>query len=160
VEEPVMMFIEQIKENQQVVGADGGHVGTIDGVSGQLLKLKKNDPESGGAHHYLDIGLVVAVEGDTIKLIRPLRQSNVGPRLPSECHASARFHRGPLCFRVGLRGEGATWHHRGTLRPGDEFAADDCPAPRVGRPYERRPVRIRRADNFVGGIQRSPTTLL
>ena len=66
-----MMFVEQIKEGQKVVGSDGAHVGTVDGLSGQLLKLKKNDPESGGSHHYLDIGLVVAIEGDTIKLIVP-----------------------------------------------------------------------------------------
>jgi len=66
-----MMFVEQIKEGQRVIGADGNHVGTVDGLSGQLLKLKKNDPESGGAHHYLDLALVVAVEGDTIKLIVP-----------------------------------------------------------------------------------------
>lgn len=64
-----MMFVEQIKEGQKVIGADGGHVGSVDGLSGQLLKLKKNDPESGGTHHYLDLGLVIAVEGDTIKLI-------------------------------------------------------------------------------------------
>ena len=70
-----MMFVEQIKEGQRVVGADGGHVGTIHGLSGQLLKLKKNDPESGGAHHYLDLALVVAVEGDTIKLIVPAAEA-------------------------------------------------------------------------------------
>jgi len=69
------MFVEQIKEGQQVIGADGGHIGTIDGLSGQLLKLKKNDPESGGAHHYLDLGLVVSVEGDTIKLIVPAAEA-------------------------------------------------------------------------------------
>lgn len=70
-----MMFVEQIKEGQRVIGADGGHVGTIDGLSGQLLKLKKNDPESSGAHHYLDLGLVVAVEGETIKLIVPAAEA-------------------------------------------------------------------------------------
>lgn len=70
-----MMFVEQIKEGQHVIGADGGHVGTIDGLSGQLLKLKKNDPESGGAHHYLDLALVVGVEGDTIKLIVPAAEA-------------------------------------------------------------------------------------
>ncbi|TCR68233.1 DUF2171 domain-containing protein [Bosea sp. BK604] len=64
-----MMFVEQIKEGQQVTGADGGLVGTIDGLSGQLLKLKKNDTDSGGAHHYLDLGLVVAVESSNVKLI-------------------------------------------------------------------------------------------
>ncbi|GAU84176.1 DUF2171 domain-containing protein [Bosea sp. BIWAKO-01] len=66
-----MTFVQQIKEGQTVEGADGGHVGTVDSLSVQLLKLKKNDPESSGAHHYLDIGLVVAVDGDTIKLIVP-----------------------------------------------------------------------------------------
>ncbi len=70
-----MMFVEHIKEGQNVIGADGGHVGTVDGLSGQLLKLKKNDPESGGAHHYLDLGLVVAVEGGTIKLIVPAAEA-------------------------------------------------------------------------------------
>ncbi|KUL93410.1 hypothetical protein DK26_24150 [Bosea sp. WAO] len=69
-----MMFVEQIKEGQSVISADGGH-GTIDGLSGQLLKLKKNDPESGGARQYLDIGLVVAVEGDTIKLTGPAAEA-------------------------------------------------------------------------------------
>ncbi|HEV7321788.1 MAG TPA: DUF2171 domain-containing protein [Ensifer sp.] len=70
-----MMFVEQFKEGQRVIGADGGHVGTVDGLSGQLLKLKKNDPESGGIHHYLDIALVVGVEGDIIKLIVPAAEA-------------------------------------------------------------------------------------
>ncbi len=70
-----MMFVEQIKEGQRVVGADGAHVGTVDGLSGQLLKLKKNDPESGGGHHYLDLALVVAVEGDAIKLLVPAAEA-------------------------------------------------------------------------------------
>jgi hypothetical protein len=73
--EPIMMFVEQFKEGQRVIGADGGHVGTVDGLSGQLLKLKKNDPESGGIHHYLDIALVVGVEGDIIKLIVPAAEA-------------------------------------------------------------------------------------
>jgi hypothetical protein len=70
-----MMFVGQIKDGQKVVGSDGGHVGTVDSLSGQLLKLKKNDPESGGAHHYLDIGLVVALDGDTLKLIVPAAEA-------------------------------------------------------------------------------------
>ncbi|MDU0341821.1 DUF2171 domain-containing protein [Bosea rubneri] len=69
-----MMFVEQIKEGQSVISADGGPVGTIDGLSGQLLKLK-NDPESGGAQRYLDIALVVAVEGDTIKPTVPAAEA-------------------------------------------------------------------------------------
>lgn len=70
-----MMFVEQIKEGQRVIGSDGGHVGTVDALSGQLIKLKKNDPESGGAHHYIDLGLVIGIEGGTIKLIVPAAEA-------------------------------------------------------------------------------------
>ena len=70
-----MMFVEQIREGQSVVGSDGGHVGTVDGLAGQLLKLKKSDPTSGGVHHFLDIALVTAVDGDTIRLIVPAAEA-------------------------------------------------------------------------------------
>lgn len=70
-----MMFVDQVREGLKVVGSDGAHVGTVDSLSGQLLKLKKNDPASGGMHHYLDIGLVVGIEGDTISLIIPAAQA-------------------------------------------------------------------------------------
>ena len=63
-----MMHVQQIKEGLEVVGSDDAHVGTVDSLSGQLLKLKKNDPGSGGSHHYLDIGLIAAVD-DKIRLI-------------------------------------------------------------------------------------------
>jgi hypothetical protein len=64
-----MMHVDQIREGLEVVGSDHGHVGTVDGLAGQLLKLKKNDPASGGTHHYLDVGLIGAIEGDIIKLL-------------------------------------------------------------------------------------------
>ncbi|MGO4407933.1 DUF2171 domain-containing protein [Bosea sp. RAF48] len=70
-----MMFVEPIKEGQRVIGSDGGHVGTVDALSGQLIKLKKNDPESSGAHHYLDLALAVAPEDDTIELIVPAAEA-------------------------------------------------------------------------------------
>jgi len=68
-----MMFVEQIRDGQRVIRSDGGHVGTVDALSGQLIKLKKNDPESGGAHHY--ISLVIGIEGNTIKLIVPAAEA-------------------------------------------------------------------------------------
>ena len=51
------------------------HVGTVDAVSGTLLKLKKSDPSSGGTHHYLDIGLIVAIEGNQAKLLVPAAEA-------------------------------------------------------------------------------------
>ncbi len=70
-----MMFIEQIRENLEIVGSDGVHVGTVDALSGMLLKLRKDDPASGGGHHYLDIGLVAAIEGNKARLLVPAAEA-------------------------------------------------------------------------------------
>ncbi|WP_298192323.1 DUF2171 domain-containing protein [Novosphingobium sp.] len=65
----------QIREHMEVIGADGVHVGTVDHVDGDRIKLSKKDSSSGitdetheGHHHYLSLGLVAAVEGDTVRL--------------------------------------------------------------------------------------------
>lgn len=70
-----MMFVDQIREGLKVVGSDRGHVGTVDGLAGQLLKLKKSDPASGGTHHYLDLALVSGIEADTITLLVPAAEA-------------------------------------------------------------------------------------
>ena len=62
-----------IKEHMKVIGADGVHVGTVDHVDGERIKLTKADsPQAqdgaGGKHHYLPAGLVASVDGDTIRL--------------------------------------------------------------------------------------------
>jgi hypothetical protein len=64
-----MMHVQDIHEGLKVVGSDGGHVGTVDALVGQLLKLNKNDPASGGTHHFLDIGLIAEIENETVKLL-------------------------------------------------------------------------------------------
>lgn len=64
-----MMHVQDIHEGLKVVGSDGGHVGTVDALVGQLLKLKKNDPASGGTHHFLDIGFIAEIENETVKLL-------------------------------------------------------------------------------------------
>ena len=56
-----------IKEQMTVVGADGVHIGTVDHLDGERIKLTKAD-SGDGKHHYLPAGLVVAVEGDTVRL--------------------------------------------------------------------------------------------
>jgi hypothetical protein len=60
----------------EVIGADGAHVGTVDKVEGDRIKLTKSDSaaqlEDGqGAeprHHYVSLGLVADVEGDQVRL--------------------------------------------------------------------------------------------
>jgi hypothetical protein len=56
-----------IKKDMNVVGADGVHIGTVDHLDGERIKLTKAD-SGDGKHHYLPAGLVAAVEGDTVRL--------------------------------------------------------------------------------------------
>ena len=51
----------QIRERMEVIGSDGKHVGIVDGVEGDQIKLARNDPSSGGQHHYVPVGQVDAV---------------------------------------------------------------------------------------------------
>ncbi|GGH27589.1 hypothetical protein GCM10007036_36220 [Alsobacter metallidurans] len=65
------MNASQIKEHMEVIGADGAHVGTVDRVEGQRIKLTKQDSGEGahkGHHHYVSLGLVADVEGDKVRL--------------------------------------------------------------------------------------------
>lgn len=62
-----MMDRSKIKEHMEVVGSDGAHVGTVDNLHGDLIKLTKNDPESEGEHHYLSVDHVAAVDS-TVQL--------------------------------------------------------------------------------------------
>jgi hypothetical protein len=68
-----MVDASQIKEHAEVIGADGVHVGTVDHVDGDRIKLTKNDSPStqdgqGAKHHYLPLGLVAGIEGETVRL--------------------------------------------------------------------------------------------
>lgn len=73
-----MADLSNIKEHAEVIGADGVHVGTVDRVEGDRIKLTKKDSGAevegaqggshAGHHHYIDGGLVAEVEGDTVRL--------------------------------------------------------------------------------------------
>lgn len=56
-----------IKEHMTIVGADGAHIGTVDHLDGERIKMTKTDSVD-GKHHYLPVGLVADVEGDTVRL--------------------------------------------------------------------------------------------
>jgi hypothetical protein len=60
-----------IKEHMEVIGADGVHVGTVDKIEGNRIKLTKKDSGEGSHrdhHHYIDRGLVAGVEGNKVRL--------------------------------------------------------------------------------------------
>ena len=72
-----MADVNAIKEHMEVIGADGVHVGTVDHVDGDRIKLTKKDSsaqvEGGtgahdGHHHYISLGLVADIEGDKVRL--------------------------------------------------------------------------------------------
>jgi hypothetical protein len=55
----------------EVVGADGVHLGTVDGIEGDRIKLTKKDSGQGshrGHHHYIPASLVAEVDGDKVWL--------------------------------------------------------------------------------------------
>ena len=72
-----MADTSNIREHMEVIGADGVHVGTVDGVEGDRIKLTKADSGAQvegaqgaheGHHHYISAGLIAEVEGDQVRL--------------------------------------------------------------------------------------------
>jgi hypothetical protein len=66
-----MAGVSGIKQHMEVIGADGVHIGTVDRVEGNRIKLTKADSGEGshkGHHHYIDGGLVAEVEGNKVRL--------------------------------------------------------------------------------------------
>ena len=62
-----MSDLSQIKEHADVIGADGVHVGTVDHLQGDRIKLTKKD-SSDQRHHYISAGLVADIEDGTVRL--------------------------------------------------------------------------------------------
>lgn len=53
---------KDIQEHMDVVGADDLHVGTVDRVDGEHIKLTRTDPEAGGVHHLIPLAWVETVD--------------------------------------------------------------------------------------------------
>jgi hypothetical protein len=65
------MEASKINPHMEIIGADGVHVGTVDGVENGRIKLTKEDSGQGHRphhHHYIDIGLVAEIEGNQVRL--------------------------------------------------------------------------------------------
>jgi len=54
----------------KIIGKDGAHVGTVDRIERDRIKLTRKDSPPGHKdhHHYIDRQLVGTVEGDIVKL--------------------------------------------------------------------------------------------
>ena len=64
-----MADLSRIREHMEIIGADGVHIGTVDKVEGDRIKMTKADSGSHeDHHHYIAGGLVAEVEGDKVRL--------------------------------------------------------------------------------------------
>ena len=65
-----MINTQKIREHMEVIGADGVHLGTVDRIDGDRIKLIRAD--SGMAHtdhhHYISRGLFADIEGEQVRL--------------------------------------------------------------------------------------------
>ncbi len=66
----MMADLSKVQEHMEVIGADGVHVGKVDRVDGDRIKLTKDSNSLGHMdhHHYISGGLVADVEGDQVRL--------------------------------------------------------------------------------------------
>jgi hypothetical protein len=58
-----MVNAEQIKGQMEVQGSDGKHIGTVDGIEGQRVRLA-----SGGMFHYIDFDMVDTIKDGAVRL--------------------------------------------------------------------------------------------
>ena len=59
-----------IENRMEVVGSDMEHVGRVDHVEGQRMKLTRTDRAAGGEHHFIHLDSVDRVEGRKVVLNR------------------------------------------------------------------------------------------
>ena len=64
-----MADLSQVQPHMEIVGADDVHVGTVDKVEGDRIKLTKADSGSHRRHHhYISGGMVAGVEDGKVRL--------------------------------------------------------------------------------------------
>lgn len=66
-----MVDTASIKEHMEVIGADGVHVGTVDRIEGNRIKLIRADSGEGrheGHHHFIPLSYVADIEGERVRL--------------------------------------------------------------------------------------------
>jgi hypothetical protein len=62
-----MPNLADIREHMEVIGADGVHVGIVDRLEDNRIKLARTDSED-YRHHFIDAGLVAEIEGNKLRL--------------------------------------------------------------------------------------------
>lgn len=66
-----MAAIGKIREQMEVIGADGVHVGTVGRLEGNRIKLTKHDSTQGsreGHQRYIPLALVAEIERANVRM--------------------------------------------------------------------------------------------
>lgn len=66
--------LSRVSEHMEVVGSDGGHVGTVDKVRGDRIILTKTDADAGGHHHSIPSSWIDEVD-DKVKISKTADQA-------------------------------------------------------------------------------------
>ena len=64
-----------INEHMEVIDVAGEHVGTVDRVEGDRIKLTKSSDDE---HHYVATALVQDIRGNTVTLTKPKADALAG----------------------------------------------------------------------------------
>lgn len=67
-------LLKNVEEHQEVIGADGTHVGTVDHVRGDRILLTKSDRDAGGHHHSIPSSWIQMVD-DRVHLAKTAEQA-------------------------------------------------------------------------------------
>jgi hypothetical protein len=133
------MDLGNIRARMEVVGADGEHLGTVDHVEQNRIKLLRNDPAAEGQHHWLPQDVIAAVEGNTVRLSVPAAAARRAWQGEATVQAPVGEGR-----PAGILGDAATGaggqsvaHAPGTL--GTTAAGE--PGPRPDKPLPDAPSR-------------------
>ncbi len=59
-------MLRSVREDIPVVGSDGQRIGAVDKVEGDRIKLKRDDPQSGGHHHSFPSSWIERVEDQVV----------------------------------------------------------------------------------------------
>lgn len=73
---PHHMNLDRIREHMPVLGSDGQHVGKVDKIEGQRIKLTRDS--GGGEHHFIDAGQIADVTDDAVQLNQAAAQVRRG----------------------------------------------------------------------------------
>ena len=68
-----------ISEHMEVVGSDGGHIGTVDRVEGDQIKLTKDDSPD-GRHHHIPVNDVDSIDKNRVMLSQTASQAKANWR--------------------------------------------------------------------------------